>query len=172
MKRLVRDLIRQKKGLSSFAQVKPEASIFEALTILENSKSSAILVIKDKKLMGIFSERDFARATINKGMPLSASVASAMTPEVYYVDPCFTLEECLHVMSNLHVRHLPVIENGEPIALLSMRHIMQILVDDKESQIRDLTTYITGSSQIVEATELQRNPKVLVHFSTQSQEEL
>ena len=49
---------------------------------------------------------------------------------------------------------------------------MQILVDDKESQIRDLTTYITGSSQILESTELQRNPKVLVHFSTQSQEEL
>lgn len=169
MKRLVRDLIRQ-KGLHAFASVAPKSSIFEALNVLERTKCSAVLVITDTRLQGIFSEKDFARACIKRGIQLSSSVESVMTSKVYYVEPTFTLEDCLQVMSKVHVRHLPVVEDGKPIAFLSMRHIMEILVEDKEAQIRELTTYITGSYQIVASTQDQNRSQVSIYHTSQHQE--
>lgn len=147
MKRSVGDLIRQ-KGLKTFCSASREHSIFEALAILHKNQSSALLVVEDGKLHGIFSEKDFTRACITKGIPLYAKVDSVMTARVYYVDPTFTVEQCLQIMSKVHVRHLPVLENGTPIALISMRHIMEVLVEDKEMLIRDLTSYITGCSMV------------------------
>ena len=169
MKRSVRDLIRQ-KGLQTFASVSPESSIFEALNVLENTKSSAVLVLRNGILRGIFSEKDFARASMKKGIQLSASVQSAMTSKVYYVEPNFNLEECLQVMTKVHVRHLPVIEDGRPIALLSMRHIMEVLVEDKEEHIRHLTTYILGGSFIIESANEQKTAHVPIYFLNQGQE--
>jgi signal-transduction protein with cAMP-binding, CBS, and nucleotidyltransferase domain len=163
MKRLVRDLIRQKE-LLGFANVSPTASVFEALSVLESQKCSALLVMEGSQLQGVFSEKDFARAYMNKGIQLSESVANVMTTQIYYVEPTFTLEDCLKVMSKVHVRHLPVIENSKPIALLSMRHIMEILVEDKEAKIRELTTYITGNSLIGDSNLDQREFKVPVYY--------
>lgn len=171
MKRLIKDLIIQ-KGLHAYASIEPNATVFEALNILDSTKSSAVLVTRDSKLRGIFSEKDFARASMNRGISLSASVESVMTAKVYYVEPTFTLEECLQVMSKVYVRHLPVIENGKPIAILSMRHIMEILVEDKEAQIQELTTYIMGNSQMIETAQGQKKPNVPIYYTTQNQEAL
>ncbi len=143
MKRLVKDLIKQ-KGLHTFASVSPSTSIFEALNVLDKTKSSALLVIENSELRGVFSEKDFALASMRQDIQLFSKVKSAMTSKVYYVEPSVSLEECLLVMSKVHVRYLPVIENGKPVALISMRHIMEVLIEDKEYQIRELTTYITG----------------------------
>lgn len=169
MKRLVRDLIRQ-KGLYNLVSVASNASIFEALSILETTNSSAILVTENDKLVGIFSEKDFTRAAKRKNAQLSANVESVMTKKVYYVEPSFTLEECLQVMSKFHIRHLPVIENGRPVALLSMRHIMEVLVEDKDMQIRELTTYIVGTDNLAQQNEIQKNSNVPIYFTTYKQE--
>lgn len=170
MKRQVKDLIRH-KGLYDFARVAPDASVFDALGVLDSTNSSAALVMEGDELRGIFSEKDFARASIGRGIQLAATVESVMTSRVYYAEPTFTLEECAQVMSRVHVRHLPVIESGKAIALLSMRHLMEILVEEKEDQIRHLTTYITGANQIASFQE-PRFTKIPIFHATQSQEVL
>jgi CBS domain-containing protein len=167
MKRLVKDLIRQ-RGLLSYKSVSPKTAVLEALNILETTKSSALLVTENNQLVGIFSEKDFALASMKHGIQLSAKVCSAMTSKVYYVEPAFTLEECLQVMLKIHVRHLPVLEDGRPIALISMRHIMEVLIEDKEAQIRELTTYITGSGVHVGFTSEKQNQKVPIYSTAQS----
>lgn len=146
MRRRVRDLIYQ-KGLGDFARVLPSTSVYDALTILETQNCSALLVVENDRLKGIFSEKDFAKASLSKGIRLTDSVGSIMSTKVYYVEPTFNLEECLQVMSKVRIRHLPVLESGRPIALVSMRHVIEVLVDDKDAKIRELLTYITGSSQ-------------------------
>ena len=148
MKRSVKDLIQQ-RNLHKFMSVTPDVTLFEALKILDQNKLSALLVIENDKFCGIFSEKDFVRNCISKGIQLFEPVSTVMTTEVYYVEPTFNLEECLQIMSKFHIRHLPVLENGKPISLISMRHIMEVLVDDKDIHIRELTTYITGTSPIL-----------------------
>lgn len=142
MKRPVRDLICQ-KGLKAFTMISPFTPIREALEILNLKKCSALLVV-DKMLQGIFSEKDFSRASLDRDFSINDEVQKVMTTKVYYVEPSFSLEECLQVMTAAHVRHLPVLENGMPMALVSMRHIMEVLVEEKEEQIRHLMNYITG----------------------------
>lgn len=171
MKRLVRDLIHQ-KGLGAFSSVEPSTSLFEALSVLDSKKCSALLVIESGKLQGIFSEKDFAKASLAKNIQLSADVGSVMTSKVYYVEPTFNLEECLQLMSKVHVRHLPVLESGRPIALVSMRHIMEVLIDDKEAQIRDLTTYITGTSLVAIEPNQKMQNKVPIYYTSPNQEVL
>ncbi|MBK9324358.1 MAG: CBS domain-containing protein [Bdellovibrionaceae bacterium] len=170
MKRHVKDLINQ-RGLKDFATVRPDDSISDALNVLLATNCSAVLVVKNNRLKGIFSEKDFAKSSLRNGSILSDNVESIMTTKVYYVEPTFTLEECLQIMSKVHIRHLPVMDNDTPIAMLSMRHIMEALVDDKENRIRELTTYITGSNDVLEFNQEKENfSKILTYSSQQSQE--
>lgn len=171
MKRQVRDLIRNQE-MQKFATVSPEQSIFRALEILDSSNTSAMLVMESQQLVGIFSEKDFARAIVRGQANLYSKVKLVMTSKVYYAEPGYTLEECMQIMSVTHIRHLPILELDRPIALLSMRHIMEALVDDKDTQIRQLTTYIAGTSSVdnFEAPRNIRN-KLLVYSGHQNQKE-
>lgn len=172
MKRQVRDLV-EKRGLQEFARIPPDASISDALNVLVATNSSALLVIRNNCLKGIFSEKDFAKSSLKKGFILSNRVESIMTSKVYYAEPTFTLEECLQIMTKVHVRHLPVMDKDTPIAMLSMRHIMEALVEEKDSQIRELTTYITGSSVVPEALQIKEGfNKMPIYSSQQNQEVL
>ena len=145
MKRKVIDLIESKK-LRSFVSVSPQHTVQYTLEILSKYKLSAIMVIQGQHLKGIFSYKDLAKALLQYNFSLSAPVEYYMTTKIYYALSHFTLEECLQIMTKAHVRHLPVIQGHQPISLISMRHIMEILVKDKDDQIRDLTNYITGGS--------------------------
>ncbi len=144
MKRQVKDLIAHKR-LHKFPSLTPDASIFEALAILDRYDSSVALVVKDEKLIGMFSARDHAHASIAKGVQVTGAVGALMTSVVHYLIPTFTLEECLQVMSRFRIEHLPVIEDEKPVALLSIWHIIDVLMEDKDTHIRELTTYITGN---------------------------
>ena len=156
MKRTVSELINQKK-LKEYSSVEPSCSILDALSVLERDQCGALLVMRHGELLGVFSERDFARAVLKKGLKYSDRVDSVMSRKIFYVEPSFTLEECLQVMSKIHVRHLPVLENGMPVAMLSMRQIMELLVDDKDAQIRELTSYINGPGSVID---FDQNKKV------------
>lgn len=144
MKRKIAELIKQ-KGLRHFASISPQDSIKTALTYLEKTNSGALLVISENNLKGIFTEKDFARSVLRNDITLSSTVDKVMTTSYYYIQLSNTIEESLQAMSKSQVEHLPVFENDTPIALVSMAHIMEFLVEDKENQIRQLTTYITGS---------------------------
>jgi CBS domain-containing protein len=144
MKRKVRELI-EKRGLKGFVSVNPDANILEALSMLEHTNASALPVVDDGRLVGIVSEKDFARASLRMSASLFSKVRSIMVSKVYFVDPDYTLESCLQIMSRLHIRHLPVIEHGQLLMVLSMRHVMEFLVEDRDDQIHHLMTYIAAS---------------------------
>lgn len=160
MKRLVRHLIKQ-KGLDKGSSIGPQQTAVEALNLLQATNTSATLVMDQGNLCGIFSEKDFTRAILKGFTPDFTKVSEIMTRRVYFAEPDFTLEDCLQIMTKVHVRHIPVLENGSPIALLSMRHIMEALVEEKEDQIRDLTTYITGSQAFISFDSSRLTAKII-----------
>ncbi len=151
MKRKIAELIKQ-KGLRHFVSISPQDSIQTALTYLQKTSSAALLVIHENKLLGVFTEKDFARNALKNDISLTSTVDKVMTTSFYPIQPSNTLEESLQIMSKSHSEHLPVLESDTPIALVSMAHIMEFLVEDKETQIRQLTTYITGSSLYLDLT--------------------
>jgi CBS domain-containing protein len=146
MKRTVRDLMRQ-KDISRIPYVDRQSTVEDALLALEEYDSGALLVVGNGKPVGIFSERDFARMALeNNGLvPLNQPVSLLMSRKVVYVTPEYRLEECMAIMSSHKFRHLLVLEHEEPLALLSMRHIMEALIEDKAFMVDELTKYITGS---------------------------
>jgi len=147
MNRLVRELINKNKH-SIIPQVENTSSVESALIALTYFESGAILVMKSGAIVGIFSERDFVRATVRGLLSegLKTKVETIMNRDVVYVTPEFQLDECMAVMSKMKIRHLPVLKDGSVVSLLSMRQIMEALVEDKEFVISELTRYVTGTA--------------------------
>lgn len=159
MKRNVGDLMKQ-RNLGNVPFVCHDASIEEALFALAKFESGALAVMQDEWIVGMFTERDFARASLSSKLPLNVNrrVSEVMSSNVVYVTRQYRLEECMALMSMLRIRHLPVMEDDRVIALLSMRHIMEALIEDREFMIGELTRYVTGA-QVVEKKE---KPEVLI----------
>lgn len=164
MKRTIRELIRQ-KSITKIPQVYDEVPVQKALQTLEDHNAGILLVMRKNRLIGVFSERDFVRGLQQHSVEilLSLPVCRCAKKQVYYVTPDFTLEECMQVMTTRKVRHLPVLEDQRPIAVISMRNIMEAMVDDKEFMIDELTKYITGMAQVspTASRRVAREPKVL-----------
>lgn len=147
MKKKVRELIKQ-RGLNRFPQIREEDTVKEALNAFKENRCGAVLVMQGERLVGLYAERDFAKASLESdgGLKLDSKVRNTMTRKIVYVTPEYHLDECLAVMAKMDVRDLPVMENGRPIALLSVRHIMETLIEDQEYMIDQLVKYITGSN--------------------------
>lgn len=145
MKKTVSELLKQ-KDLSNIPSIDHTGSLHEALCILDESNTGCLLVMKGPSIIGIFSERDFARASAvsDCSLPMGTKVADLMSRSIVYVTPDYSLDECMAVMCKMKVRHLPVLLGGRPIALLSMRHIMEAIVEENEFMIGQLVSYITG----------------------------
>lgn len=145
MKRTVRDLIKQ-KHLDKVPAIDDRESMDTALRLLFENECGALLVTRDGTPVGIFSERDFARYATGRGPhdPRNHLVSAAMSDSVIYVAPESRLDECLAIMDGHRIRHLLVMELGKPVALLSMRHIVGALIEDKTFMIEELTRYISG----------------------------
>ncbi len=154
MKRTVRELIGR-KNTSIIPSIAFDATVRNALVALEEFNSGLLLVMKTDNLVGVFSERDFARWSLRSTEPsmLDAPLAKFIQLRVIFVTQDYRLEECMAVMSKAKIRHLPVMENDKPIALLSMSQIMEALVQDKEFQIDELEKYITGSNYFHKTTD-------------------
>lgn len=154
MKRTVRELICRNNP-SIIPSITFDATVRNALVALEKFNTGLLLVMKNDKLVGVFSERDFARCSLRSTEPsmLDATLAKFIQLRVIFVTQDYRLDECMAIMSNAKIRHLPVMEKDKPIALLSMRHIMEALVEDKEFQIDELEKYITGSNYFHKATD-------------------
>lgn len=159
MKRTVGDLMKQ-RDLSAFPFVYHDVSMEEALFALEKFDSGALAVKQGEWIVGMFTERDFARASLTSKLPLNVNrkVSEVMSSNVVYVTQKYRLEECMALMSMLRIRHLPVMEDDRVIALLGMRHIMEALIEDREFMIGELTRYVTGAPVV----EQKGQPEVLV----------
>jgi signal-transduction protein with cAMP-binding, CBS, and nucleotidyltransferase domain len=106
----------------------------------------ALLVMEDGRLAGIFSERDYTRKIVlmNRSSK-DTRVSEIMTSKVLYMTADQTVDDCMAVMSKHHIRHLPVVENGKPIGMLSVMDVMRNVLMEKEFIISQLENYISGT---------------------------
>lgn len=136
--------ILQNKGKDIW-HISPEASVYEALQLMAKKEIGAVLVIKDEIIVGIMSERDYARKVILKGKhSKEIMVKEIMSTKVIYVNTTLSVEECMVLMINKRIRHLPVIENGRLVGIISIGDVVKAVIEDKEFLIEQLVHYITG----------------------------
>ena len=153
MKRTVSDLMK-KIDLCHPPLVEDTATVEDALRILEATDAGALLVMKKNAVVGVFSESDFTRAHASRKTVLQpgTKIRKLMSNNIIYVTEDYRLDECMTVMVKMKIRHLPVLKGDAPIAFLSMRHIMEALVEDNQFMVSQLVTYITGSSIVEPST--------------------
>lgn len=136
--------ILQVKGNKVFT-VKENTPLMDALELMANKRIGAVLVMDGEKIAGIFSERDFARKVAKtKQIDLKMPIKELMTREVFVISPDETLDECMAVMSTTRIRHLPVVEEGKLVGLISIGDVVQFSIEDKDLQIQNMEKYIFG----------------------------
>jgi len=137
-------IILQSKSGDVFA-VAPEDSVFEALKIMADKDIGGVLVMKDGQLVGIFSERDYARKVILAGKASkSLAVSEVMTRSVLYVTPETTIEECMALITEKRVRHLPVLEGDRLIGIITIGDVVKKIISLQQFTINQLEKYIAG----------------------------
>ncbi len=140
----VRDLIRR-KGSQVFS-IKPKDSVFAAMKMMAENNTGALLVMDADKVEGIVSERDCVRRVDIQGKSSKDTIVSEiMTSKVLYVEASQSLEECMAVMIDKNIRHLPVYENGKLAGLISVRDVLKEVVDYQKLMISQLEHYISNS---------------------------
>ncbi len=140
----VRDLVRRKG--SRVVSVKPEASVLEALQLMADENIGAVLVMTGDKVTGIVSERDCVRKVDLAGRHAKDTrVNEIMTGDVLYVEAGQSVDECMAVMIDKNIRHLPVYEDGALIGLISVRDVLKEVVDYQSFMINQLEHYISGA---------------------------
>ncbi|MDJ0655034.1 MAG: CBS domain-containing protein [Xanthomonadales bacterium] len=132
------------KGHEVFA-VSPESPVYDAIEMMADKGVGALLVMEGDNLAGVVSERDYARKVILKGKSSrSTQVRDIMTAEVVSVSPHDTVDQCLAVMTQNKIRHLPVLEDGGVVGVLSIGDLVKSVIDDQKHQIQSLEQYISG----------------------------
>jgi len=139
----VETLLAEKDG--RIWSISPDATVYEALVLMDQKNIGALLVMQGEQLIGILSERDYARKIIIKGKSSRETlVREVMTTEVCYVDKKTKTDECLAIMSDKRIRHLPVYENNQLIGLISIGDVVKSIISEQEIVIDDLFNYIHG----------------------------
>ena len=138
----VKQILQTKGGLVYSAP--PTATVLEALQMMDSRGIGAVLVMEGEHVKGIFSERDYARRVVLRGKSELVPISDVMTRGVYYVGPDDTLETCLAQMTDKHIRHLPVVESGKVIGLVSIGDVVKAVISDQKLLIAGLENYILG----------------------------
>ena len=127
--------------------VSPATLVIDAIRMMNERKVGALLFLDGNKLAGILSERDYSRKVIMKNRSSSDTMVSEiMTADVKTITPAQTIDECMVIMSNNHIRHIPVVNNGAPIGILSIMDVVKNIISEKEFIIEQLENYITDSA--------------------------
>ena len=142
MSATVRDMLR---GKSDIYSVGPRDTVYEALRLMADRNIGAVLVRSEEKIDGIFSERDYARKVILLGKSSRDTLVSEiMTTRVVSVEPDWTAEQCMALMTEKRIRHLPVMEAGRLIGVISIGDVVRAVVDEQQFTIDSLQRYITS----------------------------
>jgi CBS domain-containing protein len=127
--------------------ISPQASVYEALELMAEKDIGAVLVLDAGRLVGILSERDYARKVVLLGRTSrETSVGELMTQVVFYVRPEQTIEDCLALMNDKRIRHLPVLGGTTLVGVVSIGDVVKEIISQQQVTIRHLETYITGSA--------------------------
>lgn len=141
---IVRNIL-QTKGTDIWS-VGPDDTVYEALTMMAEKNIGAVLVMDKGRLAGILSERDYARKVDLLGKKAADTpVGEIMTGRVLCVNPEQTMEECMALMTDKRVRHLPVIEGGRVVGVISIGDVVKSIISHQEFLIEQLENYITGT---------------------------
>lgn len=125
--------------------IAPEKTVYEALEMMSAKETGALLVIDKEELVGIISERDYARKVILKGASsLKTQVSEIMTTKVPYVTPQNTVDECMALMTDKRCRHLPVMEDEKLVGVLSIGDLVKATIAQQKFHIHQLENYIKG----------------------------
>lgn len=139
----VKDILNS-KGNQVWSVV-PQTKVFDALKLMAEKNIGAVLVIENEDVLGIFSERDYARkVTLVGKSSKEVSVHEIMSPRVLYITSDKYVDDCLAIMNEKKIRHLPVYENGKLLGIISIGDVVKALIDHKEFTIEQLEQYITS----------------------------
>jgi len=140
----VRQLLEEKG--SDVWSITPQTTTFEALGFMAEKNIGALLVVEEGRLVGVFSERDYARKVILKGKSSSTTtVGDLMTREVFTVRPEETIKDCMKLMTDNRIRHLPVSENDRLIGIITIGDVVNKIITIQRRTIDQLGQYISGS---------------------------
>ncbi len=127
----------------------PDATVYSALELMAEKNVGALLILDGGDLLGIMSERDYARKVVLQGkVSREMPVRDLMTAEVHTVTPDTTTTACMELMTDKHIRHLPVVEEGRVIGLISIGDIVSSVIQEQRFMIEQLEKYITGSTGV------------------------
>lgn len=126
----------------------PDETVYKALMVMADKDIGALVVVENDQVVGIISERDYARKVVLKGKTsLDTPVRDIMTSQVYFVSPDCTAEECMALMTEKRIRHLPVIENNKLIGVISIGDVVKSIISSQKITIEHLQNYIMGKYQ-------------------------
>jgi signal-transduction protein with cAMP-binding, CBS, and nucleotidyltransferase domain len=125
--------------------ISPDATVFEAIQLMADKNIGAVLVMQQDKLVGIISERDYTRNVVLKGKSSKqTAVKEIISGQVIQATLAHTVEECMRLMTTHRIRHLPVVEEGKILGIVSIGDLVNWIISAQSSTIHQLQTYITG----------------------------
>ena len=140
----IRDLLN-KKGKEVY-HVSPDATVYEAISKMSEYDVGALLVLEDDKLCGLISERDYRNKVILKGRTSKDTpVGDIMSTKLITITPKDSVENCMHLMTDKRVRHLPVMDDDQVVGVISIGDIVKSIIDKQKEEIEDLKGYISGN---------------------------
>lgn len=142
----VRDILNSKGNTTTYS-VAPGAMVVDALRMMSEKMVGALLVLDGDKLEGIFSERDYARKiALMDRSSRTTEVRQVMTADLICVGPSDSMEDCMQLMTDKHIRHLPVLEEGKLIGLISIGDLVKNIIEDQKAMILQLEKYVRGET--------------------------
>jgi len=120
-------------------------SVLDALKVMTDKNISAVLVMENEKLSGIFTERDYARKIILQGKSSKDTlIKEAMTPNPITIKMSDSIDHCMELMTERHIRHLPIVDNDEVKGMMSIGDVVKFIIADQKQTISQLESYISG----------------------------
>jgi CBS domain-containing protein len=142
----VRDILNSKGDAKTY-NIEPGAMVVEALKLMSEKRVGALLVLEGEKLVGIFSERDYARKiALMDRSSRTTEIRQVMTADLICVSPSHTMEYCMQLMTDKHFRHLPVLEDDKLVGLISIGDLVKNIIEDQKAMIIQLEKYVRGET--------------------------
>jgi len=140
----VSSILEQKGGMVLCVDV--SETVFDAISLMAQVNVGAVLVQKDEAIAGIFTERDYLQKIALKSLSSKETkVGDVMTSPVISADPADSIQHCMETMTTCHCRHLPVVEEGKLLGIVSIGDLVKRMLDEKQSEVEKLSEYITGT---------------------------